>query len=196
GASQGAGPAGAAPGARTGGKAAAADVFGVPVKTAGCPAAALRAAAARCPATPECFNGLTIISGSAIARPLPCRGPHVWETFAIAILPADVRTFDQPMVAANPAVRRVCSQAVMLASRQGAARRLPAQDWDIEVLPRPRRRSAAARTSTAASPTRSGASRAPRSSAGRAVRPSQLEAGADRVRDVGGGEPGRHGVLG
>jgi hypothetical protein len=59
----------------------------------------------------------------------------VWETFAIAILPADVRTFDQPMVAANPAVRRVCSQAVMLASRQGAARRLPAQDWDIDVLP-------------------------------------------------------------
>jgi hypothetical protein len=93
------------------------------------------AAAARCPASPECFNGLTIISGSASAKPLPCNGPHVWETFAIAILPADVRTFDQPMVAANPAVRRVCSQAVMLASRQGAARRLPAQAWDIDVLP-------------------------------------------------------------
>jgi Protein kinase domain len=135
GASQGAGSRGAAPGDLTGGKAAAADVFGIPVRSAGCPAAAVRAAAARCPATPECFNGLTIISGSASAKPLPCNGTHVWETFAIAILPADVRTFDQPMVAANPAVRRVCSQAVMLASRQGAALRLPAQDWDIEVLP-------------------------------------------------------------
>jgi hypothetical protein len=33
------------------------------------------------------------------------------------------------------AVPGVCSQAVMLASRQGPARRLPAQDWDIDVLP-------------------------------------------------------------
>ena len=64
-----------------------------------------------------------------------CDQPHYWETFAIAILPADVRTSDQPIVAAAPTVRRVCSQAVMLASRQGPARRLPAPDWDIAVLP-------------------------------------------------------------
>jgi hypothetical protein len=76
-----------------------------------------------------------VISGSASAEPLPCNQPHVWETFAIAILPADVRTYDQPAVAADPTVRKVCSQAVMLASRQGQARRLQAPDWDIEVLP-------------------------------------------------------------
>ncbi len=59
----------------------------------------------------------------------------VWETFAVAILPADVQTFDQPTVAADPTVRRVCSEAVLLASRQGPARRLPAPAWDIQVLP-------------------------------------------------------------
>jgi hypothetical protein len=110
-------------------------VFGILTKTAGCPAAALHVARARCPASPECFGGITIISGSASAESVDCDRPHYWETFAIAILPAEVRTFDQPAVAADPAVRKVCSQAVMLASRQGQARHLPAPDWDIAVLP-------------------------------------------------------------
>ena len=115
--------------------AGAAGVFGILTKTAGCPAAALRVTRARCPASPECFGGITIISGSASAESVDCDRPHYWETFAIAILPAEVRTFDQPAVAADPAVRKVCSQAVMLASRQGQARHLPAPDWDIAVLP-------------------------------------------------------------
>jgi hypothetical protein len=131
----GAGPGGSSSGAQAGGAVSAADVFGVATRSAGCPAAALRVATARCPATPECFNGLTVISGAANADPLHCNVPHVWETFAIAILPAEVQTFDQPTVAADPTVRRVCSEAVMLASRQGPARRLPAPDWDIQVLP-------------------------------------------------------------
>jgi tRNA A-37 threonylcarbamoyl transferase component Bud32 len=135
GTSSGAGMSGASSGARPGGAMSAASVFGIATKSAGCPAAALRVATARCPATPECFNGLTVISGAASAEQLPCDGPHVWETFAIAILPAEVHTFDQPMVAADPTVQRVCSEAVMLASRQGPARRRPAQDWDIQVLP-------------------------------------------------------------
>jgi hypothetical protein len=131
----GAGPGASSPGARAGGAVSAADVFGIATRSAGCPAAALRVATARCPATPECFNGLTVISGAASAEPLHCNVPHVWETFAIAILPAEVQTYDQPTVAADPTVRRVCSEAVMLASRQGPARRLPAPDWDIQVLP-------------------------------------------------------------
>jgi Protein kinase domain len=135
GASRGAGSGGTGPGAQTGRAADAADGFGVPTRSAGCPAAALRGPVARCPAAPECFNGITAISGSASAEPLPCNEPHVWETFAIAILPAEVRTFDLRVVAADPTVRKVCSQAVMLASRQGPARRLPAPDWDIGVLP-------------------------------------------------------------
>ncbi len=130
-----AGPGGTGPGTQTGRATNAADVFGVPTKSADCPAAALRGAEARCPASPECFNGITVVSGSASAEPLLCDQPHVWETFAIAILPANVHTFDYLAVAANPNVRKVCSQAVMLASRQGQARRLPAKDWLIDVLP-------------------------------------------------------------
>jgi Protein kinase domain len=112
-----------------------ASVYGIATTSAGCPAAAVRAAVARCPAEPECFNGLVVIAGSATAAPLPCDQPHYWQTFAIAILPAAVQTYDQTVVAADPAVRKVCSQAVMLASRRGRALRLPAVDWEIQVLP-------------------------------------------------------------
>jgi hypothetical protein len=109
-------------------------VFGVPTVTSGCPAASV-SAAARCPQFPECWNGLVVISGDATAGSLPCTGPHVWETFAIAILPAAVRTYDQDIVAADPAVRAVCSVRVMLRSRRGLARLIPAGSWDVEVLP-------------------------------------------------------------
>jgi serine/threonine protein kinase len=110
-------------------------VFGIPTVTSGCPAATVRAARARCPQTPECWNGLVVDAGSASARSLPCGGPHVWETFAVAILPADTRTFDQNVVAANPEVRAVCSMSVLLRSRLGPARRIPRQSWEIDVLP-------------------------------------------------------------
>jgi hypothetical protein len=93
------------------------------------------AAGARCPRSPECWAGLVVPAGSASARSLPCTRPHVWQTFAIAILPAGVRTFDQDTVAANPTVRAVCSMRVLLASRRGAARQLPAGSWQIAVLP-------------------------------------------------------------
>ena len=117
-----------------GGGAADLDVFGIPTTSADCPATR-RVAAARCPASPECFGGIVESAGSASAESVGCDRPHYWETFAIAILPAEVRTFDQPVVAADPTVRRVCSQAVMLASRHGQARRLPAPAWRIQVLP-------------------------------------------------------------
>ena len=128
-------PAGTGTGSRAqGGGAAAADAFGIRTKSSGCPAT-LRVAAARCPASPECFDGIVEAAGSATAASVACDRPHYWETFAIAILPATVRTFDQRVVAADPTVSTVCSQAVMLASRQGQARRLPARDWRIDVLP-------------------------------------------------------------
>jgi hypothetical protein len=108
---------------------------GVPTVTSGCPAASVPGAGARCPRSPECWAGLVIPAGSASARSLPCTRPHVWQTFAIAVLPAGVRTFDQPTVAANPTVSAVCSMRVLLASRRGAARQLPAGSWQIAVLP-------------------------------------------------------------
>jgi len=76
-----------------------------------------------------------VISGNATARSLPCTRPYVWETFAIAILPADARTYDQNIVAANPAVRAVCAMPVLLRSRRGRARQIPAGSWEIDVLP-------------------------------------------------------------
>jgi Protein kinase domain len=135
GSSAGQGAAGTGTSATGSAAAGTASVYGIATTSADCPAAAVRGAVARCPAKPECFNGLVVIAGSATAAPLPCDHSHYWETFAIAILPAGVQTFDQPAVAADPAVRKVCSQAVMLASRQGRARLRPAADWEIQVLP-------------------------------------------------------------
>jgi hypothetical protein len=109
--------------------------FGIPTVTRGCPAASVPAAAARCPRTPECWNGVVEVSGNATASSLPCRQPHVWETFAIAILPADVVTYDVDQVTANPAVRAVCSLSVLLASRRAQARLIPPRSWEIDVLP-------------------------------------------------------------
>ncbi len=93
--------------------------FGIPTVTSGCPAASVRAAAARCPQTPECWNGVVEASGDATAVSLPCRQPHVWETFAIAILPPGASAFDLNIVQASPAVRAVCSLPVLLRSRRG-----------------------------------------------------------------------------
>jgi hypothetical protein len=110
-------------------------VFGIATVTSGCAAASVRAAAARCPANPECWQGTVDINGSVSAQSQPCSQPHSWETFAIAIMPADVSTFDQDVVAANPAVRAVCSLPVLLRSRVGRARRIPGRDWEIQVMP-------------------------------------------------------------
>jgi Protein kinase domain len=110
-------------------------VFGIPTVTGGCPAAAVQAAGARCPRDPECWDGLVEASGNVTASSLPCTRPHVWQTFAIAILPADVGTFDQAIVEKNATVAAVCSMRVLLASRRGVARPVPPGSWEIEVMP-------------------------------------------------------------
>jgi serine/threonine protein kinase len=109
--------------------------FGIATVQAGCPAASVPSAPARCPASPECWAGLVEISGVVTARPLPCDQQHYWETFAIAIMPADAQTFDEPTLAENPTVRAVCSLKVLLASRRLDARRIPASSWQIQILP-------------------------------------------------------------
>jgi protein kinase-like protein len=111
------------------------NVFGVPTVTAGCPAASVRVAGARCPARPECWAGMVETSGAVTDRSLPCTRPHYWETFAIAILPADARTFDQPTLERNPTVSAVCSMRILLASRRGRALRIPVSAWRVDVLP-------------------------------------------------------------
>lgn len=115
--------------------AAAPGVLGIATVTRGCPAASVRAAAARCPAAPECWNGIVEVSGNVTAASLPCTVPHTWQTFAIAILPADAQTYDAEIVQANPAVRAVCSMRVMLRSRLLLAHRFPVRSWEIQVMP-------------------------------------------------------------
>jgi hypothetical protein len=110
-------------------------VFGIPTVTKGCPAASVRSAAARCPQDPECWNGLVIISGSVTASTLACTAPHYWQTYAIAILPADVRTYDQNIVQGNASVRALCSMRILLRSRLGPARLIPPRLWEIAVMP-------------------------------------------------------------
>jgi hypothetical protein len=109
--------------------------FGIPTVTSGCPASSVRIAAARCPKEPECWQGTVDINGSVSAQSQSCSQPHSWETFAIGILPADVATFDQDIVSANPAIRAVCSLPVLLRSRVGRARLIPRKDWQIQVMP-------------------------------------------------------------
>ncbi|MGD0062199.1 MAG: serine/threonine-protein kinase [Streptosporangiaceae bacterium] len=109
--------------------------FGIATVLAGCPAASVRSAQARCPANPECWAGLVEISGVVSAETLPCDQSHYWETFAIAVMPAGAQTFDEPTLAENPTVRAVCSLPVLLASRRVDALRIPASSWQIEVLP-------------------------------------------------------------
>ena len=128
-------PSGVQQSQRSGPAVAAEDTFGIPTVTAGCPAASVRVAAARCPAAPECWAGMVAISGAASAESVPCTQPHTWETFAIAILPADGQTFDQPMLEGNPTVRAVCSLPVLLRSRQGTGLRIPVSGWRADVLP-------------------------------------------------------------
>jgi hypothetical protein len=110
-------------------------VFGVATVTSGCPAASAGAPGARCPARPECWDGIVEISGNTTVRSLPCAGPHVWETFGIGILPAAASTSDTAIVAKDPTVRAVCSAAVLLRSRAGTAQKIPAASWEIEVVP-------------------------------------------------------------
>jgi hypothetical protein len=114
---------------------AAADIFGIPTVSRGCPAASVWVTTAWCPASPECWAGMVVISGAASAQSLPCTQPHYWQTFAIAFLPADARTFDQPTLEGNATVRAVCSMPVLLRSRQGRARGLTASAWRVDVLP-------------------------------------------------------------
>jgi hypothetical protein len=121
-----------APGAGTG---AVPAVFGVPTVTGGCPAASAGTSGARCPSRPECWNGIVEIAGDTTAPSLPCTGPHVWETFAIGILPAAASTFDEAIVAKDPTARAVCSVSVLLRSRAGAAQKIPAASWEIQVVP-------------------------------------------------------------
>ena len=109
--------------------------FGVATTVFHCPAVFVPGAGARCPASPECWGGVDETEGVITTRSLPCDGPHTWQTFAIGIMPSDVSTYNVNVVQANPVVRAVCSDRVLLSSRTGRARLVPLAKWRIQVAP-------------------------------------------------------------
>jgi Protein kinase domain len=109
--------------------------FGIATTTSNCPAAQIPGAGARCPAAPECWTGIFEAEGVITTSTLPCTGAHTWQTFAIGIMPSSSSSFNVNVVQANPAVRAVCSYAVMLRSRAGQARQIPRSKWMIQVVP-------------------------------------------------------------
>lgn len=115
--------------------AGAIDTFGIATTTSDCPAASVPGADARCPASPECWDGILEEEGVITISGLACNGPHSWQTFAIGIMPSDASTYDVNIVQANPVVRAVCSYQVLLRSRTGAARKIPQSQWSIQVAP-------------------------------------------------------------
>jgi hypothetical protein len=110
--------------------------YGVPTVTEGCPAAAVPDAGARCTKRAQCWSGILVIQGQlGSIRALPCTESHVYETFAIAAMPAAVVDPYQDKLAADPSVQRVCSPQTMLASRYGDAKKYGESKWSIEILP-------------------------------------------------------------
>jgi hypothetical protein len=136
---RGSSAAGAGTGVGTGGGAAtpkAKDPFGgVETITQNCPAATVRGANARCTKTAECWDGIVAIGGDVAINRQDCTTDHVFETFAIALLPADAQTWDQETVARHPLVRQVCSRDIMARSRFGRSLREAPNRWSIEVVP-------------------------------------------------------------
>jgi hypothetical protein len=110
-------------------------VFGVATTTDHCPAASVTGAGAACLKTPECWAGVNDFNGVITASPVPCTQPHTWQTFVIAMMPSESATFNVNIVQANPTVQALCSTKVLLASRTGAALRVPQSAWSIQVMP-------------------------------------------------------------
>jgi len=84
---------------------------------------------ATCPATPECFDTLTVSGGIARARMLPCDRPHTWEVFALGTLPAGLDDVGYGQVKTDRTVGRICSAAVLLLVDTQA------KSWLVDVLP-------------------------------------------------------------
>jgi tRNA A-37 threonylcarbamoyl transferase component Bud32 len=89
----------------------------------------LGAVGASCPTNPECFDTLTVTSGVARARTLPCTRPHTWEVFALGQLPSDAPSPGYPQVKAQQNVARVCNPAILLLVDMNA------RSWQVDVLP-------------------------------------------------------------
>jgi hypothetical protein len=109
--------------------------YGVPVVAEDCPAARIAGARASCTRNAECWGGIVSIAGDTRATRYDCRVKHTWETFAIALMPADGETWNLAELEKHPTVAKVCSRTTLLRSRRGAGLGKPAGKWDTAVLP-------------------------------------------------------------
>ncbi|MEV5414354.1 serine/threonine-protein kinase [Thermopolyspora sp. NPDC052614] len=103
--------------------------------TDSCPAAKVAGANAACVAEPECWGGILSVFGSVTVNRAACDDRHVWETFAIAPLPIDGTTWNANELERHPMVKRLCTRQVLLASRVGRARQVPAEKWHLALVP-------------------------------------------------------------
>nr|WP_062333091.1 serine/threonine-protein kinase [Herbidospora sakaeratensis] len=128
---------GAAPQGDDAGKAEKAAV-GIPADVAtyteNC-AAAKALAGAACVKVPECWESILSLAGAVTAPRVGCEAQHAWETYAIAPMPADAVTWNGNTLEKHPTVAKLCSMATLLASRQGTARKVTADQWSPSVLP-------------------------------------------------------------
>lgn len=107
---------------------------GVATTTENCPATDVDGVGGRCVATPECWSGITDISGIITVSRADCQTKHVWETFAIAPLPEDGMTNNARDLIKHPDVKALCSQEVMAESMVLGGREV-ADEWNVDVLP-------------------------------------------------------------
>ncbi|MBN0047155.1 serine/threonine protein kinase [Streptomyces actuosus] len=108
--------------------------FGVSTTTENCPAAAVEGVGGRCVTTPECWSGILDVSGIVTVSRADCHVKHVWETFAVASLPADGMTNNARDLIKHPDVRALCSQQVMAETRSPHGADI-ADEWQITVVP-------------------------------------------------------------
>lgn len=112
------------------------DSYGIATVTEDCPAAAIEGAGAHCTERAECWSGMVVIQGEVDSiRELACEQGHVFETFAIALVPPDVADPYRDVLEAHATVLRVCSTETLLASRFGEALEVGAERWNVSVLP-------------------------------------------------------------
>ena len=77
---------------------------------------------------------MVVIQGEVTSiRRIDCSTEHVYETFAIAPVPATLAEDYMDVLEADPSVKSVCSQKNLLASRFGDAKQY--SEWTLEVLP-------------------------------------------------------------
>jgi hypothetical protein len=112
------------------------DIYGVATVAEDCPAAKVPDGQAQCVRKAECWSGWVMINGEINSiRKIPCEQGHIWEVFAIAVVPGDVSDPYQDVLAEHPVVKQVCSMETLLASRYGDALEYGADRWEFEILP-------------------------------------------------------------